>query len=40
MIGDPLNSIDVIRAVTWTLVVAAIGIWVFVRNEADMARYL
>jgi teichoic acid transport system permease protein len=40
MIGDPFSSVDLIRAVAWTLVVTTIGIWVFVRNEDDMARYL
>jgi teichoic acid transport system permease protein len=40
MIGDPFSSEALLKVLAWTLVAAVGGIWIFTRNEDEMARYL
>jgi len=40
MISDPFHTDEMLKVLAWTLVATVAGIWVFTRNEDEMARYL
>lgn len=40
MIGEPFDLSAAILAVVWTVVMLAIGVGSFVRNEIELVRYL
>jgi teichoic acid transport system permease protein len=40
LINDPFEPLMLAAAAAWTVVILVVGVWVFIRNEDVMARYL